>query len=89
VLLVPNQTGDECVIIRRISDLYNSVVHSCLRGVFLFIRGYSLNRRVYALFKVLLMCVFQFKPVSRCNLRYLTGVSLGVQEGFTNLFHGS
>jgi hypothetical protein len=34
VLLVPNQTGDEYVMIGRISDLYNSVVHSCLRGVF-------------------------------------------------------
>jgi hypothetical protein len=46
--------------------------------VFLFMRGYSLNRRAYALFKVLLMCVFQFKSVSRCKPRYLTGVSLSV-----------
>jgi hypothetical protein len=77
VLLVSNQTGDEYVMIGRISDLYNSVVHSCLRGVFLFMKGYSLNRRVYALFKVLLMCVFQFERVLRCKPRYLTGVSLG------------
>jgi hypothetical protein len=41
VLLVPNLTGDEYVLIGRISDLCNSVVHSCLRGVFLFMRGYS------------------------------------------------
>jgi hypothetical protein len=66
-------------MIGLISDLYNSVVHSCLRSVYLFIRGNSLNRRVQVLFKVLLMCVFQFKRVSRCNPRYLTGVSLGVQ----------
>jgi hypothetical protein len=79
MLLVSNQTGDEYVMIGRFSDLYNSVVHSCLRGVFLFMRGYSLNRRVYALLKVLLMCVFQFKHVSRCKPRYLKGVSLGVQ----------
>jgi hypothetical protein len=43
--------------------------------VFLFIGGYSLNRRVYAFYKVLLMCVFQFKRLSRCNPIYLTGVS--------------
>jgi hypothetical protein len=79
VLLVPNQTGDKYVMIGRISDLYNSVVHSCLRSVFLFMRGYSLNRRVYALFKILLMCVFQFKRVSRYKPRYLIGVSPGVQ----------
>jgi hypothetical protein len=48
------------------------IVYSCLRG-------YSLNRRVYALFKVWLMCVFQFKRVSKFKPRYLTGVSLGVQ----------
>ena len=39
VLLVPNQTGDECVMMGRINDLYKSVVHSCLRGEFLFMRG--------------------------------------------------
>jgi hypothetical protein len=39
----------------------------------------SLQFIVYVLFKVLLMCVFQFKRVSRCKKRYLTAVSLGVQ----------
>ena len=38
VLLVPNQTGDEYVMMGRINDLYKSVVHSCLRGDFLFMR---------------------------------------------------
>jgi hypothetical protein len=45
-----SKPGDECVMIGRITDLYNCVVHSCLRG-------YSLNKHVYALFKVLLMFV--------------------------------
>ena len=35
VMLVPNQTFDEFVMI----VLYKNVVHSCLRGVFLFMRG--------------------------------------------------
>jgi hypothetical protein len=65
-------------MIGRISDVYNSAVHSCLRGLFLFMRGYSLHRHVYALFNVLLIRVFQFKHVSKCNPRYLTEVSLGV-----------
>jgi hypothetical protein len=33
VLLIPNQTGDEYVMIGHISDLHNGVVDLCLRGV--------------------------------------------------------
>jgi hypothetical protein len=45
VFLFPNQTGDEYVMIGGINNIYKSVVRSCLRGVFLFMRGYSLNRQ--------------------------------------------
>jgi hypothetical protein len=55
-LLVPNQSGDEYVMI---SDLYNGVE-----------RWYS------EVFKVLLMSALQFKSVSRCKPRYLTGTSV-------------
>jgi hypothetical protein len=73
VLLVPNQFGDNFVMIGRISDLFNSAF--MFESLFLFMRACNLN----ALFKVLLMCVFQFKRVSRYKPRYLKGVSLGVQ----------
>ena len=49
VLLVPDQTGDAYVIIGLINVLYYSVVVSGLSGVFLFMRKYSLNKRIYAL----------------------------------------
>jgi hypothetical protein len=39
MFLVPNQTGDGYVIIDCIINLYKRVVHSCLRGVFLYMRG--------------------------------------------------
>jgi hypothetical protein len=54
VLPVPNQTGDEYVMMGILNDLYKSV------SEFQFMRGYSLNKRVYALFMVLLICMFQF-----------------------------
>ena len=34
MLLVPNETGDEYVMMGLTVALYKSVVHSCLRGVF-------------------------------------------------------
>jgi hypothetical protein len=55
------------VIIGRNNDLHNIEVCSCFRDVFLFMRGYSLNIRACALFKVMLICVFQFKRVSKCK----------------------
>ena len=45
VLLVPNQTGDDYVLVGLITDLYKSEVHSCLWG------GMGLNKRVQAFLK--------------------------------------
>ena len=63
----PNQMGDQYGMLGLNNVLYKTIAHSCLRGVFQFMRGQFYWR------------MFQFKRVFICKLRYLLGMSLGVE----------